>query len=309
MIRERRACRAAAVLIGTLAITGCQSLPRTGASGLDLDRAMPGEIARERHAHVTAALEALGAALSGPSVGLDGIPFDAALVGELPAGAARDGEAPAGALRRLAERDLMDAGPYRLVGADTSSGRLEYRSERTGRHLSVTVRAPRESEAGGKLDAGFVVTDMVGQSSLTALVRARPYDGRAARPGDGSSLVSASLLSASRLAPSDDAGVLARLDDLPTVEREREDLLGLRVMLELRLGRDDRARALVERGIVRYPDSPLHFALAERLFERADPAAGAPASLTTIVERRFGGREMGAARRDVERFLEGGAGA
>ena len=299
-VERRRAARAAALLAAALVAGGCQGLSGPDAPGIDLDRAMPGELARERHAHVTAAIRTLGAALAGADVGLDGVPLDAALVGAPAPGATA--ETPAEATRRLAERELMDAGPYRLVGADASGGRLEYRSGRTGNHLSVTVREPTASERADG-DA-FVVTDVFGQASLAALVRGTGPGGR----GDGAVPI-ATALSTGRPPTWDDAATLARLDALPRVEREREDLSGLRALLAVRLGRDERALPLVERGIVRHPGSALHFALAERLFRRADPDAGVPASLARVVRERFGKREIDAARRTVERFVAGGPGA
>ena len=306
IIERRRLVRAAALLAAALVAGGCQGLSGPGAPGIDLDRAMPGELARERHAHVTAAIRTLGAALAGPDVGLDGVLLDADLVDASAPGTTA--ETPTEATRRLAERELMDAGPYRLVGADAAGGRLEYRSGRTRNHLSVTVREPTASERADG-DA-FVVTDVFGQASLAALVRDAGPGGR----GDGAVPVAiptalSTALSTGRPPAGDDAATLAWLDALPRVEREREDLLGLRALLAVRLGRDERALPLVESGIVRYPDSALHFALAERLFERADPDAGVPASLVRTVRERFDRREIDAARRTVERFVAGGPGA
>ena len=278
--RRTRARTAAALLGAALALAGCQGLGGPGAAGVDLDRAMPGEIARERYAHVARAIDALGKAFSDGGTGLDALAWDAA---------------PA----RLVERELLDAGPYRLVAADPATGRLEYRSARTGRHLSATVRAPEPAERAD--GAAFVVAEMVGLAPLSALVRA----GNAPDPA----VLSPVPVAASRLAPGGDAELLARLDALDRVEREREDLLALRAMLELRLGRDDRAGPLVERGIVRYPDSPLYFALAERLFAGADGTGEVPASLSRVVRARFDRDGIGAGRRELERFVAGGAGA
>ena len=163
--------------------------------------------------------------------------------------------------------------------------------------MAVFVRAPdsQERESG----QAFIVTEIIGQDLLSRLLNASEQQADA-QAGIGT----ASPVRVHTEIGGADAAVLARLDSLPWIERDREDLLGLRAMLMMRLDKDEQALPLVQQGIVRYPESPLFFSLAGLLFERADPSQEKmPETLTTITEQRFTKREILSSRREVEQFL------
>ena len=302
-----RGRRLAVVLVSLLAIGGCQSLPTGPGAGIVTERTMPGELSRELYAPQVLAVAALNRALSAENVSLEGIPLDDTLATRLPAAASLGVDASGDTVRRLAETEFLGDGPYRLVRADLRGERLEYRSERTAMHVSVSLRAPTERERADG-DA-FIVTDLFGQESLAERVRTRVAGAGEPMPVRVSSAGYPAISPIGWLAEEDDAGRLAYLDSLPPVERDRDDLLGLRALLRLRLGQDEAAGALVRQGIVRYPTSPVYFVLASVLFERADRGdAELPASLLSVMDIRFTTREILDTRAAVGRFLGEGAG-
>lgn len=298
---QERLPTALAVILALLLTSGCQGMAGSKPAVVSIEQMMPGKEASTRYEHMLAAIQSLDAALSAKKASLDAVPLDAVLTAHLSSGTDNEVD-QSNTVKRIAENNLLDAAPYQLVVADTLSGRLEYRSEATGAHLSVNVRAPdtREHDSGLR----FVVTDLFGQVSLAELLRGQTDDGMA-QAGSGSPFVKVSVLrQAGHTRVNDDAGKLAYFDTLPRVEREREDILGLRALLLMRLDKHQQALPLVEKGIIRYPHSPLFFNMAAVLFERKKPGGDSqPDYLSKVMQQRFSGREVMANRQQLERYL------
>lgn len=297
----KKSPNAQVLVLAALLISGCQSLPMSPGTTVDIDNAMPGEIAQERHAHILTAINVLNKALASRHVSLNGIMFDPLLEEQGSALSSDYGDTPSVRARRLGERELLSEGPYRLVQADTSSGRLEYRSDASRHHISVTV-APLARQHQSVPDS-FVVTGLFGQMSLTQLVSQQLKDSKDGSADKAPNERTSRFLRIRHLNGSDDALVLAHFNGLPVVERNRQDLLGMRAMLMLRMGQDKQATLLVEQGIVRYSDSPLYFTLASVLFKRAEKGGKSPKSLSIIMNRRFTAEQIRVSSTIVGQFL------
>jgi len=283
-----------------LLISACQSGPVQKASLGNIERVMPSTEAREQYSHLLEAIRLFDESLSGKRAELSAMPLDMALLRYAHNGTAQTVGATAESVRKLTESKLIVApGPYRLVHADTSNDRLEYRSDTSGAHLAIFIRTPTAIEK--NRGASFIVSDIFSQTSLSNLLMQESSGAVAASTSSTSSSGKSIFLMSALFAGNDDAGLLAYFDKLPLPEREREDLLAIRALLLMRLDNDARARPLVEQGIVRYPDTPLYFTIARLLFERAGSTV--PASLNTITQERFTPRQISDNQRMVRTFL------
>ncbi len=295
-------CAPVCALICALMISGCQSTPGSQFRGVDIDLSMPGEIARNRYAYIHQALEVLGESLSSQAINFDNVPMNTSMHSNRSQALLSTELTTEDALRAFAVNNLIYPGPYQLVQADTLSGRLEYRSEKSGAHLSITVQAARGPEEGQSVS--FVVTDIFAQASLAKLSRLLPLSDGVSKPRVARFAANPAYIHVSHLDTSDDAGLLAYFESIPLIEREREDLLAIRAMLMMRLEQDKRARALVEQGIIRYPNSVQYYTLASLLFERAKhTVSGASESLSAVMGMRFNPRRVAENRRQIEQFL------
>lgn len=302
MIKYKSLSRAAFTALSLLLLSGCQGMA-TNKVGFDSNPSKAGNIAQYRYAHISSAITALNQSLGNSVVTLETIPMATSLYSLLPTSELRTSESAANALRRIATIDIIGSSKYRLVKADTLTGRLEYRSNRTGSHLSITVRPPTKQEHANNL--AFVVTEVFGQASLTALVSSLPSRD-ILRHTTGISLDhDTDLLKVKRqTSAKDDVEKLSYLNSLPAVERDREDLLSIRAMLMMRLDQDLPATRLVQKGIIRYPHSPMYFTLATYLFERkADVIGPESESLSAIMEQRFSRKDIKNSRQTVNQFL------
>ena len=299
--KQKRLQRTGFIVLSALLLGGCQGMAGSN-SGYDANRALPGQVAKERYAHVSAAINTLDTALGGSTIKLDVVPMAPALYVNLPQSELKPSESALSALRRLAVDNIIDASSYRLVHADTLNGRLEYRSTKTGAHLSVTVRAPSTQERRGQ--EAFVVSDMFAQSSLASLVRSLPSKDTLWSVAGNSSPSDSPLVKVRNNTVNSDAEKLGYFNSIPAVERNREDILSIRAMLMMRLGQDKKAAKLVEQGIVRYPHSPIYFTMANVLFERKSGVRGVPDSLSLIMNQRFNRKQLQSSRRAVDGFLQ-----
>ncbi len=294
-----RKCFHALLLSSALTVAGCQS----GPSGLSVGGggvAVSGEVAQSRHEHVFDAIDALVPVLNKRDVNLSSIPLDASLSSLLPQQSA-SGLSRGESLSRLAESYIVESGPYEFVQSDARTGRLEFRSIQNDMHVAFLVRSPTATEQAKNLR--FVITDAIAQTALSTLV----IDSAKG----GAEKVKARFLDESlnyaRFAnnsASEDAAILAHLNGLDKTEQNRDDLLGLRALLRLRMGHDELAKPLVEQGIIRYPNSPRYYALASVILQRADQYGDAEkALLDSIMSNRFSRAQVTKSRTSVAAFL------
>jgi len=288
-------CRIATFAIGLLALVGCQSGPgnRSSASGSHQD--MPGEIVRKNYNYILEAIAFFESALSGKNADFSQV----SLVHALDESSVQDTSRVVDKLIELAETELVADGPYKLVNADTSNGRLEYESLPTGQRISITVRSPTVAEKSNS--NVFIVTDIFSQVSLADLYGADSFKSK--QKSSPSSVLYPSLSEAVKIDSRDDTSVLAYFNSLPIVERDRLDILSLRALLLMRLGNDQQASPLVEQGVVRYPDASIFLVMAANLFERANSKGGVPEALSTLMQVRFNSKEIIAARENVQDLL------
>ena len=289
----------ALLLTSAVAVAGCQS----GPSGLSVGGgsvAVSGEVAQSRQEHVIDAIDALVPVLNKHDVNLSSIPLDASLSSLLPQQSTL-GLAPDESLKSLAESYIVESGPYEFVQSDARTGRLEFRSIQNDMHVAFLVRSPTATEQAKNLR--FVITDAIAQTALSTLVIDSAKGGAEkvkARFSDES-------LNYARYAnnsASEDAAILAHLNTLDKIEQDRDDLLGLRALLRLRMGHDELAKPLVEQGIIRYPNSPRYYALASVLLQRADQyGESEKALLDSIMSKRFSRAQVTKSRMSVEAFL------
>lgn len=287
------------LLFSAALLSGCQTVPGAG-SGSANGKAVSGEIAQSRHGYVFAAIDSLMPVLSTKNVQLGELPLETSLSSALPNDAASK-MSKQESLRKLAELHLVGAGPYQIVYSDTTSGRLEYRSQDSDMHVAFMVRPANESE--NKNNQSFVITDIIGQTALSTLVNDTAKGGLN-RVATNTSAGSIDYAEVARNSADEDINILAHFNSLPQVEQDREDLLALRAMLMLRMGQDKLAKPLVEQGIVRYPKSATYFSLASVLLQRADRYGDIQAELiSSIMNQRFTRAEINASRNRVAAFL------
>lgn len=292
--------QAGAMLLAALTTAGCQSIAGPQASTAPLTQTIPGKMARERHAHVIAASDKFADALSGQKALLNDIAFDHKLTDSIAASNHSNNKSAKLDLRLLANTQVIERGPYQLVQADTWNGRLEYRSSYNGSHLVVTVRPPEPQE----LKAGhpFIVTDLFGQvslSNLTTMQLVKPI-----QVSHSSSDVSTPLLRITPLAGETDRDRLGYLDSLPMIERDRADIMAIRTLLMMRMGDDNEASKLVQQGIIRFPDIPVYFTLANLLFVRANNSdIDNTDTLSSIMRERFSSVQIRKSQQQVLLFL------
>ena len=302
MMRPPKPVTACAVaLSGVLILSACQSTPSQGVRDFKVEQAIPGEAANTRYSYLATAIVDLEFALAKQNANFDNIVFASDLYEHKGVTTAMDSKKRADELQELAEREVASSGHYELVHADTHNGRIEFRSKNVDQHLSITVRKSDSERAG---DNSYVVTDMFSQVSLRKLA----HENLIANVADQTSVSSPFQLSALRRVAQvesvDDATLLTYFNGIPALERDREDILRTRAMLTMRLGNDKAAIPLVQRGIVRYPSSPVFFVLAEQLFERTGTEReSATVPLQTIMTHRFKGKRIAESRRSVRKFL------
>lgn len=292
-----------ALLFVVFLTVGCQSTSQHRGSIADVNQAMPGKMARASYPHIIAAVSELGNALSSHEMRLNEISFDSSLTDSLPLSLSNNGGMASDALQQLVHSELSGTAPYQFIQADAATGRLEYRSTQTRAHLAVTVRAPTTQEQSAGI--AFVVAEMFGQKALSDLMKEQT-------DGNGIGHSSSGLLRTSNKSPSvnhatqtNDNEYLAYLESLKPIERDREDILGERALLMMRLGEENRAVSLVQTGIVRYPDSSLFYVLTDALFERhyGTQASTQSETLREIMQQRFSKNEVMDARRYVAQYL------
>lgn len=271
------------LLTSAVLLAGCQTVPG-GTNGV----AVSGDVAQSMHQHVFAASDALDSILSRKNVSLQKVVMDTSLSRSLPE-VSSSGKSKEESVRNLAELHLVNAGPYQLVYSDTGTNRLEYRSLDNDMHVAFYVRPPTAAEQSEK--HSFVITDIIGQRALSTLVRETATQ-------------SINYAQVARNRTNEDAVILSHLNSLPKVEQDREDLLGLRAMLMLRKGQNNKARPLVEQGIIRYPNSATYLSLAAELMRRADQYGDAQVELIdSIMTQRFSKAQIVASKKRVAEFL------
>lgn len=295
--------RSCAVTLSSLLVLGaCQSMPSQVPGDFNVEQAMPGDAASARYAYLATAIDELEFALAKRTANLENVVFASDLYEQEGVTTNSDAKIRADALRELAESEFANSGHYELVHADTHNGRIEFRSRRTGRHLSITVR---QSDDVGMGANEYVVTDMFSQVSLRKLARENPVANAASQTTTTLTVQLAALRRVAQVESTNDLKLLAYLDGLPALERDREDILRTRAMLAMRQGNDKAAISLVRRGIVRYPSSSVFFVLAEQLLERSGTEKeSATTSLKTIMAHRFTGKSIGESRRSVREFMD-----
>lgn len=265
------------LLSSAVLVAGCQTVPG-GVPGGSNGVAVSGELAQSLHSHIFAASDSLGSVLSTKNVSLQKLVIDKSLYSK---------EA---SVRALAEKHLVNAGPYQLVYSDTGTNRLEYRSLDNDMHVAFYIRPPTAAEQSE--NHSFVITDIIGQTALSALAR------------DTANELTMGYAQVALKSADEDAVILSHFNSLPKVEQEREDLLSLRAMLMLRTGKDDQAKPLVEQGLIRYPESATYLSLAAELMQRADQYGDAQVELIdTIMNQRFSKAQINASKKRVAEFL------
>lgn len=279
-------------------LSGCQGFSDKN-PGVPGSTVMTDGVARDRYVHINAAIEAFNKSLGARTINLSGIPIAPSLYTELPDSEKQASETPQQAVQRLAMAEIVNSASYRLVNANTLTGRLEYRSEQTGAHLSVTVRAPSAEER--QVNTEFMVTDMFGRASLAEIIRALPSSGFTRYTNSEPMSQGSTFLKVAR--GISDTTMLAYLNSLPAVERDRRDILGVRAILLIRMGQDAKAAKLVEKGIVRYPRSVTHFTLAAVLLERSTVDGSVPESLSVIMKKQFSRKKIRETRAQINQFL------
>lgn len=286
--------------VSALLILGaCQSLP--GHHSVE-SSAIPGEVAKQRYAYLTSAIDELDNTLNNRNADFDNIMFAPSLYENMEETGHSDVKSRAQALRHMAQAQFANGGNYELVRANTHNGRIEFRSKSTGQHLSITVqKADNKQQAN---DPTFVVIDMFNQVSLQELSQTKPVKSVAHHLHSQTPFQLTALRRVAQTEPSDDASILSYFNGLPTLERDREDILRFRALLSMRLGDNKAARQLVQSGIVRYPDSPTFFVLAEQLFKRTNSSENkVPSSLKSIMAYRFDRKSIARSRQSTEEFL------
>ena len=287
------------IVSALLLLSACQSL-----SGHHITQSsnLPGEVAQARYAYLTSAIAELESALKNRDANFDNIVFAPSLYEKMEATPNSDVNARIQNLRYMAQTQLANAGHYELVSADTHNGRIEFRSKKIGQYLSVTVSKADNNQQTNS--SAFVVTDMFNQVSLRDLSQTKTVKSAAEQLQSHTPFQLSALRRVTQTGPTDDASILSYFNGLPPQERDREDILRFRALLSMRLGDNKAARPLVQSGIVRYPDSPSFFVLAEHLFKRANGSdKKVPTSLKTIMAYRFDRRNIAESRQLIEDFL------
>jgi len=294
-----------ALLFVVFLTAGCQSTSQHRGSNADIKQAMPGKMVRASYPHIIAAVSELGNALSSKEVRLNEISFDSSLTDNLPKSLSSNEGMASDALQQLVHSELSGTTPYQFIQADAATGRLEYRSTQTRAHLAVTVRAPTTQEQSAGI--AFVVTEMFGQKALSDLMNDQAAGNSIEHSSSGLLRASNKSPSVNHAAQTDDNEYLAYLESFSRVEREREreDILGERALLMMRLGQENRAISLMQKGIIRYPDSILFYVLTDALFERryGTQASAQSDTLLEIMQQRFSKNKIVNGRRYVAQYL------
>ena len=292
-----------ALLFVVFLTAGCQSTSQHRGSNADIKQAMPGKMVRASYPHIIAAVSELGNALSSKEVRLNEISFDSSLTDNLPISLSINEGMASDALQQLVHSELSGTAPYQFIQADAATGRLEYRSTQTRAHLAVTVRAPTTQEQSAGI--AFVVAEMFGQKALSDLMKEQTADNSIEHSSSGLWRTSNTSPGVNHVAQIDDNEYLAYLESFSRVEREREDILGERALLMMRLGQENRAISLMQKGIIRYPDSILFYVLTDALFERryGTQASTQSDTLLEIMQQRFSKNEIVNGRRYVAQYL------
>jgi len=273
-----------ALLFVVFLTAGCQSTSQHRGSNADIKQAMPGKMVRASYPHIIAAVSELGNALSSKEVRLNEISFDSSLTDNLPKSLSSNEGMASDALQQLVHSELSGTTPYQFIQADAATGRLEYRSTQTRAHLAVTVRAPTTQEQSAGI--AFVVTEMFGQKALSDLMNDQAAGNSIEHSSSGLLRASNKSPSVNHAAQTDDNEYLAYLESFSRVERERE-------------------RELMQKGIIRYPDSILFYVLTDALFERryGTQASAQSDTLLEIMQQRFSKNKIVNGRRYVAQYL------
>lgn len=291
----------AAPLLCVLLLGACQATQHRS-----LELAMPEAASQQQYAYLIEAVDAFESALLTERPQFGGIVFGERVVASIPAlmqGPDRD---PQDIIRAVAAREIADAGPYRLLHADTAIGRLEFTSASGADHLAVFVGPASETDAPST--PGFQVVEMYAQTALTDRLQQGIETSDTRMPAN----TTLGALRINAVAGTDDAARLAHFDGLPASERDRDDILARRAVLATRLDRRKLANELVQHGLIRYPDSPVYYALASRLLEQASAEPDQPddqairqarSALSLIMAERFDRRARADSERSVSEAL------
>lgn len=77
-------------------------------------------------------------------------------------------------------------------------------------------------------------------------------------------------------------------DTLPMIERDHADIMAIQTLLMMRMGRDNEASKLAQQGIIRFPDIPVYFTLANLFSERDNNSdIDTTDTLSFIIKERF----------------------